>query len=381
MTDIALPAVDLAIRGGLIFDALGESLAPGDVLVKDGVVIALGPDVPDVTARDTIDATGAIVSPGLVDMHVHIFRGQDLGIDAGQIGPRAGTTTFVDTGSAGAHLWEAFHHVTAQLPQRVRAFINIATIGTTSIVLQGELATGRYIDVDACVAAARSQFPAVGVKVRASKDVASVNADPALRAARRAADELGRPLMVHLGPAPSEVETILDELRVGDILTHCFTAFAENGLLVDGALRPCVVAARERGVLFDVGHGASGFDSATASQALQLGFLPDTISTDLHAYSVGHVIDLPSVLTRFLALGASLEDVLVRATARPAAVLGLVGEGVGCLRVGGVADIAVLRLIDEDVEFVDVRGRPFSGRRRLTVSATVQAGEVLHRTA
>ncbi len=370
---------ELAIRNGTIFDARDGTFSRGDVFVSDGRIIGIETGPSEADAVETIDAGGAVVAPGLVDMHTHIFCGQDLGVDAAEIGPRAGTTTFVDTGSAGAHLWGAFHAVVARLPQRVLAFINISTVGTTSIRLQGELFTGRYIDHDACVAAARSDHRAVGVKVRASRDVASTNADPALRAARAAADELGLPLMVHLGPAPSDVETILGELRQGDILTHCFTAFAENGLLDGTGLRRAVVEARERGVLFDVGHGASGFDSTSARSAVELGFLPDTISSDLHTYSVDHVVDLPTVLTRFVALGVSVADVLSRATYAPAAALGLTGDGVGHLRVGGVADIAVLRIANEPVEFVDANGTAFSGRQRVVVDTTIQGGTVLYR--
>ena len=173
VNDTARSAHDqLVIRNGVVFDSIDGTFRPGDVIVSDGRVTAIGAGAPAQPGAVTIDVAGAIVAPGLVDMHTHIFRGQDLGIDAAAIGPPTGTTTFVDTGSAGAHLWGAFHTAIADVPQRVLAFINIATVGTTSILLQGELATGRYVDTAACVAAARER-PAVGVKVRASCDVAS----------------------------------------------------------------------------------------------------------------------------------------------------------------------------------------------------------------
>jgi dihydroorotase len=264
-----------------------------------------------------------------------------------------------------------------QLPQRVVPFINISTIGITSMIHEGELATPAYADVDACVAAVAAIPRAAGVKVRASENVGHEHTEAGLRAARAAADQLGLPLMVHLGPAPADVDTILGLLRAGDILTHCFTGFSENGLLLEDQLRPSVVAARERGVIFDVGHGMGGFRYDTARRAIELGFAPDTISTDLHLYSAELVVDLPTTLSRFLAIGMSVPDVLVRATAAPARALSLLDQGVGHLRVGGAGDIAVLRLADEAVDYVDVRGRRYAGSQRLTAEHTIQAGRLV----
>ncbi len=371
----------LALRNGVVFDSLTGSFRPGDLVMANGRITGLGRDAGSSDVE--FDVTGAIISPGLIDMHAHVFSGQDLGVDADVSGPRSGTTTYVDAGSAGAHLWGAMHHEIAARATRIAAFINIASIGTTSIRLQGELRTAAYTDVDECVAAASDPArPAVGVKVRASLDVAGDQADLAVAAGRLAADTLGLPLMVHLGPAPATLEKILDALGPGDILTHCFTHFSANGMVRDGQILDAVMAARDRGVLFDVGHGASGFDVATASAALCAGFLPDTISTDLHVYSAEHVIDLPAVLTRFLAIGAPLPEVLRRATATPAAVLGLLEQGVGHLRVGGRADVAVLRVLESPHQFVDAAGTALRSSDRLVVEHTVRDGSlVFSRTA
>jgi dihydroorotase len=369
---------DLVVSTGQVFNASQGIFAAADVVVRDGVICALGPGAANgYSATEILDATGMLVTPGLIDMHTHVFPGQVGSVPTRQFGPSGGTTTFVDAGSAGAHLWEAFITLIDQVEQRIVPFINISTIGFTSFVLEGELATPPYVNVDACVAAVTRLPRAAGVKVRPSEDVGHEHTEAALRAARTAADELGLPLMVHLGPAPMDVDTIVGTLRTGDILTHCFTGFAENGLIVDRALRPSILDARERGVIFDVGHGMGGFRHETAQRAFELGFLPDTISTDLHAYSAGLVADLPTTLSRFLALGLSLPDVLARATVAPGRVLGLLEQGIGQLAVGGVADIAVLRLIDEPVDYVDVRGTPYSGSQKLTAEHTIQAGRVL----
>jgi dihydroorotase len=240
----------------------------------------------------------------------------------------------------------------------------------------GELENLAYCDVDACVACAREHADLIaGVKVRAAANVVGANGDEPLRRARAAADRLGLPLMVHLGPAPSDVEVILAALGDGDVLTHCFTGWEGNGLLLDGRVRPSVLAAQRRGVRFDVGHGMGSFDVEVARAMLDQDFAPDAISSDIHAYSREAVGDLPAVMSKFLALGLSLEEVVARATLHPARALGLEA---GTLREGAVADVAVLEVVDGPVEFHDTWGHAFAGQRRLRAVLTIQGGEVVH---
>jgi dihydroorotase len=358
------------IRGGdVVAPEAGRRRA--DVFVRDGRIVEAG------EAARAIDATGKLVVPGLVDLHAHVFAGQDLGVDPDVVGPASGTTTFVDTGTAGAHLFGAFRRGTIEraVPS-VRAFLNISTIGVTSMRLAGELENLAYCDVDACVACAREHADLVlGVKVRASANVVGAAGDEPLRRARAAADRLGLPLMVHIGQAPSGIETVLAALGEGDVLTHCFSGWRDNGLLLDGRVRPSVLAAQRRGVRFDVGHGMGSFDAEVARALLDQGFAPDAISSDIHAYSRDAVGDLPAVMSKFLALGLSLEEVVARTTLHPARALGL---DAGTLRVGAPADVAVLELLDGPVEFEDTWGHAFAGERRLRTVTTVQRGEVVH---
>jgi dihydroorotase len=170
-------------------------------------------------------------------------------------------------------------------------------------------------------------------------------------------------------------------LRSGDVLTHCFTSYVENGLLDNGRVAATVWQARERGVLFDVGHGAAGFDVETAEAAMNDGFLPDTISSDLHTYSRDHVVDLPTVMSRFLALGMQVQEVLRRVTWAPASALDVHHQGIGVLEVGGAADIAVLRVVDGADRFVDTRGRSYPMRRRFAVDHTIRAGRIVYQRA
>jgi len=344
----------LLLRGGELIDVDGRRT--GDLRVPG----------PSEQTRE-LDVTGKLVIPGLIDMHAHVFAGQDLGVDPDVVGPQTGTTTFIDTGTAGAHTFGAFRRGTIDraIP-RIRAFLNISTIGITSMLLAGEAENLAYCDVDACVGAAREHADLIlGVKVRASANVVGANGDEPLRRAREAADKLGLPLMVHIGEAPSGIEDVLAALGAGDVLTHCFSGWRDNGLLLDGRIRPSVLAAQKRGVIFDVGHGMGSFDVEVARALLDQGFAPDTISSDVHAYATAR---LPDVMSKFLALGMSLDEVVSRATLAPARALGLTSDA---------ADVTVLELVDAPVEWQDTWDHTFPGTQRLRVVHTIEGGEIV----
>jgi dihydroorotase len=369
---------DILIRGGDVFDAERGTIGSGEVRVVDGVVVDAEAGPAD-SAPTVIDAAGLLVVPGLVDFHTHVFTGQDLGLAADEIGPPGGTTTMIDTGSAGAHLLGAFRRTAVEgSGTRIRAFLNIASVGTTSILLGGELKAPHYADEGVAVEAIEANRDLViGVKVRASQDVGGDHAAEALRRARRVADRVALPLMVHLGPAPAAIDEIADMLGPGDILTHAFTGWEGNAVIEGGALRPSIRAARERGALLDIGHGMSGFSLDVAREMLSLGEYPDTISTDLHAYSLSIVRDLPTVLSKFLALGIPLPEVLSRATAAPARAAGLDGLGVGSLTPGSPGDVALFERVPGAVTFDDGFEGTVTGREALRCVLTVRAGQVV----
>jgi len=372
----ARPAVlaDLLVRGGRVIDPARGVDAPCDVAIAGGRILDVAPSIDPALAARTVAATGCIVAPGLVDLHAHVFAGQDLGVDAGRYGPPAGTTTFVDAGSAGAHLFDAFRRACIE-PARgqVLAFLNVSTIGTTSIRLAGECNDLRYCSLDECLRCfERHADVLVGIKVRASADAVGTNGLAPLRIAREAADRLGVPLMVHVAEQPPGIAEVLGQLRAGDILTHCFTGFGNR--LVDDAGRPIpeAVAARERGVLFDVGHGARSFDASVAAAMLSHGFGPDTISSDLHAYSADRVTGLPQVLSRFLALGCDVRDLVRLATIAPARAIGR--DSLASLRPGSPATMVVLEVVREPCSWEDAWGHVLHGAARLEVRMTLDRG-------
>ena len=402
----------IVIRGGSVFDPSAATIAPATVYIADDRIA--GPFEPSRDAT-VIDASGLLVTPGWVDLHTHIFRGQDISVDPNIIGPTTGVTTMIDTGSAGAHLYDAFVASTLRdaIP-RVRAFLNISTIGTTSVLLAGELKQLAYVDVDACIECIeRHRDRIIGVKVRASANVGGDNAQEALRRARSVADTVGLPLMVHIGPAPVSYREVLAALGPGDIVTHCFTTHIDTPIADpdDGdALLDAAVQARERGVLFDVGHGGGSFDSRRVAAALRAGFLPDTISSDVFAYADGliganvfafpsvapadHLTTaqaavgrgllardgLPLVVSKMLALGLGLEDALLRVTINPATAAGLGPLGVGTLAPGAPADVAIFRIDSNPVMLADTNGVEFAGDRLLRPVLTLQGGTAVFDT-
>jgi dihydroorotase len=216
----------------------------------------------------------------------------------------------------------------------------------------------------------------IGIKVRASCDAGGANTDNALAIAREAADKVGLPLMIHLGPAPSDVDTILENLGSGDILTHSFTGWRGNTLLDDGKPRKAFQSAVKRGVNIDVGHGAGGFDSTVAKSILNHGFLPDTISTDLHSGSIGKVLSLANVMSKFLALGMSLEEVLHCTITKPNQIAGF-RHIEDQFSIGNPATFTLFEIEEGQFNFADVHGHNFSGNVRIKPTFTIHNGEII----
>lgn len=366
---------DLLIRGGTVLDPTADGPVRADVGVVDGRIAAVAPDLVG-EAGEVVDARDAYVVPGLVDFHVHVYWGATVwGLEADKIGAAGGTTSFLDTGSAGAVTLAGLRrYVIEPARTRIRALVHICTAGL--ITNLGELRDPRYLDIDGTVRAIdQNRDIAPGVKIRYSDNIVGEGAQAraALDAAVEAADQAGVWLMVHIGYTPEPIPDILARLRPGDVVTHSYTPLA--GGLVDlntvGVL-PAVTEARAAGIEFDIGHGKSSFGWHTAQAALDAGFLPDYISSDLHRGCVhGPAFSLPNVMTKFWLLGMPLEDIVARCTIAPARKLGL---DAGTLRVGAEADIAVLAVDEGPVTLVDCTGEERTWDRELRAAHTFRAG-------
>lgn len=365
------------LHGGRVLDPEAGLDGALDVVVEDARIAAIGTaaDVPELAGDRRVDVTGRLVLPGLVDLHGHWYDGSPYGLDP-VANLRGGVTTAVDAGTAGFSNFGSFRrHTIETAPVRVLAFVHVAAAGLVTTVV-GELQDLRYARPREAAAIAREhQDVVVGIKVRLGSEACGENVAAALDAALEAAERAGVRLMVHIAEG-ADVRTALRRLRPGDIVTHAFTASGPGILGDDGRILPEAHAASARGIRFDIGHGCGSFAWSTAAQAMAEGLLPDAISTDLHRYSIEHpVVDLPTTMSRFLALGMPLEAVVTATTAGPAVILGR--PDLGTLRVGGVADISVLALDPEPVDLPDAEGVRRSVSPMLRPVWTM-AGGVLH---
>jgi dihydroorotase len=373
---------DLLLKGGRVIDPSQELSGPRDVAILGHTIARVAADIPQADAGHVLDVGGSIVTPGLIDVHVHVYDGvAPLAIPPDPNCVAKGVTTVIDAGSAGAHTFPGFRRYVIDVCQtRVRALLNISVIGQSTMSTDnphGELLDLRYANPSLAVRTIeRNRDVILGVKVRLSRDIAGENDLKALHLAREAADAVKLPLMAHIGGTHTPLEDILKVLRAGDVITHCFHG-RDGGILDErGRVRPAVLAAVDRGVHLDVGHGAGSFAFEVAEKAIEQGLLPGTISSDLHQFNIhGPVFDLATTLSKFLNLGLTLEQIIARVTAHPARTFGF-AEGLGTLREGAEADVAVFSLREGDFSFVDATGRRRIGHRKLVPVATIKSGRL-----
>jgi dihydroorotase len=374
---------DLVVAGGHVLCPATGADAVMDVAIDDGMIAAVGSGL---QGRERLDAGGLLVTPGLIDLHVHVYDGvSHYGIDADTYLLRRGTTTGVDVGSAGAQTFPALRRMVIERAQtRIYAYLHIAVEGMISRLV-GELEDIRWASVEQCVQVAEANRDVIaGVKLRAGWQMVGPDPRPAVGLAREAADALALPLMVHVIDMGMPLPELLAQLRPGDVVTHCF--HNNDGCLLDAAGRvwPEAYAARERGVLFDVGHGVGSFTWSVARAALAQGFPPDTISSDIHAHNhAGPVYDLPRTLSKLLHLGMPLPDVIAAATSRVGAHLAHVAPaGLGTLAPGAPGDLSLLERQRGSFALLDGEHRVSANvaeqaAERLVARAVVRAGTVV----
>jgi dihydroorotase len=369
---------DLLVKGGEVIDPGSGRRGSYDVAINRNRIAAVDRDIPATAAARVIDATGKIVTPGLVDLHTHVFHGCSYwGVRPDPVASRSGVTTWIDAGSAGAMTLEGFREYIVKPAQaRIYALLNISYIGLVGP--DHELMNLNYSDVDVFKRIYNLNRDLVlGLKVRMMSSTVGEQGLKPLERARQAADECAIPMMMHIGYAPPSIDDCLPFLKEGDILTHCFTGFDMRILDQQGKLRDSARAAWERGVVMDIGHGTGAFRFEVAEPLIQQGYKPSVISTDIHVLSIrGPMFDLPTCLNKCMAVGMSLEEVVEAATSAPARVIGLDNE-VGSLKPGLMADIALFELEQGTFRYYDVNMDMREGRERLRHSLTIVGGRPL----
>jgi dihydroorotase len=376
-------AMDLILKGGRIIDPSQHLDAVADIGFAGGKVAAIGPDLAADVGTEVRDVSGLIVTPGLIDLHTHVYwGGTSLGVDAEEFCRRSGVTTSIDTGSAGPGNFAGFRkHVIEASAVRILAYLHISFAGIfaySKTVMVGESEELRLMAPSEAVAVADANRDViVGIKVRVGRRASGRSGTAPLDIALQAAAEVGMPLMCHIDIPPPSYEEVLERLRPGDVLTHAFRPFPNAPIDHQGKVKDAVLRARRRGVRFDIGHGKGSFAFKTARGMLANGFYPDTISSDVHALCInGPAFDQVTTLSKFLCMGMPLRDVIAATTVN--AAMALKRPELGTLKVGSVGDATIVSVKSGEFDYVDVVGEHMTGDRRIFSEGVVIAGRWWH---
>ena len=371
---------DLVLTGGTVLNPASNVRQELDVGITDGRIAALEAKLPHAQAKRVIEVPGCYVTPGLIDFHVHSFWGVNpYGCELDALCMSTGVTTAVDAGSSGPINFKGFKKLVYE-PSKTRmiAFIALAQHGVLND--PGELEDLRFADPNAAAATVgESPDVGVGIKVRLHKKGVGQNGREALRLAIRAGEASKSPVMVHVGNTGISMSEIADTLRRGDVITHCYTPQKPSIIDEQGKLLPEMRKAKERGVIFDVGHAGGHFDFNLVRRAMGEGIVPDIISSDLHGRlsqpGFGVVGDLLTTLTKFLPLGLTFDEIIARCTTNPARVIGW-QDRIASLEVGRDADVAVLQIVNKPTKLRDSVGAEMTAEQRIAARWTIRRGEV-----
>lgn len=373
---------DLVLKGGRVIDPAQGIDRVTDVAFAGGRVAAIGDGL---AGKDVRDVRGKVVTPGLIDLHTHVYwGGTSLGVAAEPLARSGAVTTFVDAGSAGPGNFPGFRaHVIEPSPVRILPYLNLSYPGIyafSKTVMVGESQDLRLLDMRECARVAEENRDLVlGIKVRVGRGTSDLTGIMPLQMAVEVAEEVGLPIMAHLDAPPPSRKEVLALMRPGDVLTHCFRPFPNAPATADGRVREEVLEARARGIIFDIGHGGGSFGFKTTRAMLANGFLPDVISSDVHVLSIdGPAFDLLTTMSKFLVLGVDLPTVIRLATVNAAKAIRR--PELGTLQAGAPGDCSILELRDGTFEYLDVIGEKIEGRQRLLASGVVIAGKWWHPT-
>ncbi len=372
---MAQPRLDLILRNGTVCDPASGTKRRADVGIAGSRIAAIADRLDPAGGADVVEARGLYVTPGLVDLHTHCYHGATaLGVEAGPIAARSGVTTWVDAGSFGCTQADGFRKFIVE-PSPVRIFGLVylypdnrnPDMDPVKYVRSFIRQTGQTVQ-------ANRDF-LLGVKLQVGSNMNGRYSYDFLKIARELCDAYRLPLMAHISFAPPETDQVMELMKAGDIVTHCYNRHTLGILDEAGKVRASVRKARERGVLFDVGHGLGSFNFEAARKALADGFLADTISTDIYNLNVkGPVFDMPTTMSKLMYLGMSFDEVLARTTIAPARIVGRV-EGLGTLTVGAPADLALLAVEDGEFPLTDSQRNTVTAKQRIVCKLAICRGK------
>jgi dihydroorotase len=376
-------AYDLILKGGRVIDPSQKLDGVRDVAFSGGKVAAVGKDLKPDAQTDVRDVSGYIVSPGLIDLHTHVYwGGTSLGIDAEEFCRKSGVTTAVDTGSAGPGNWAGFRkHVIEPSKVRILAYLHVSHAGIYGFdkrVMVGESRELLLMNpIDCAEVADKNRDLIVGIKVRVGLHASGTSGTVPLNIALQVADEVGMPLMAHIDHPPPSYEEVIGMLRPGDVLTHAFRPFPNAPVTAQGKVKQAVLDARKKGVIFDIGHGKGSFAFKTARGMLANGFEPDTISSDVHTLCIdGPAFDQVTTMSKFLCMGMPLDRVIAASTVN--AAMAMKRPELGTLKPGSAGDATIISVKEGRFDYVDVVGEHLEGDRKIVSEGVVVAGKWFH---
>jgi dihydroorotase len=366
---------DLVIRGGTVLDPAGGVKRRADVGISGDKIAAIEDSLPADRGRDVVDAKGLFVTPGLVDLHTHCYYGgTGLGTDPEPLAARSGVTTWVDAGSFGCLQTEGFRKFIVK-PSQVRIFGFVYLYPDNRNPDTDPIKYVRSFMKRTGETVVGNRDILLGVKLQVGSNMNGRYSYDFLKIARELCDTYKIPLMTHISFAPPETDQVMELMKPGDVITHCYNRHTLGILDENGKVKKSVRDARARGVLFDVGHGLGSFNFEAARKALADGFVADTISTDIYNLNVnGPVYDMPTTMSKLMYLGMSFDDVLSRTTIAPAKIVNRV-EGMGTLKVGGPADIALLAIEEGSFPLTDSQKNTVNAKQRVVSKLTICRGK------
>jgi dihydroorotase len=376
---------DLVLKGGHVVDPSQGIDKVQDIAFTDGKVSKVSDEIPGSDGNDVRDVSKSIVVPGLIDLHTHVYwGGTSLGIDADDFCRHNGVTTAVDTGSAGPGNFAGFRkHVIDKSDARILAYLHVSHAGVYAFsdrVMVGESKNLDLMDpITAIEVVNENRDVIVGIKVRLGRIASGVHGTIPYEYALQVAEETGLPIMVHIDEPPPSYAHIISRLRKGDILTHCFRPFPNTPIMANGKVLPEVLEARERGVIFDIGHGKGSFSFKVARLMLENNFQPDVISSDVHKLCInGPAFDQLTTLSKFLILGVPFYNVIEQSTVNAAKALNR--PELGTFKVGSVGDVTLLRIDIGAYNYIDVKGETVVGDKKIELDGVVLNGKWWHST-